>query len=371
MNKTYLKNTLIAAIAGLLALASLSFAAPASATTTLDATDVTFDFYNEDDINLDLNEPHLYEDIATIDGTSIDARLTMIETSESAEVDEADNDDTFGVEAGFFVNCGENCDPFAEGVEFTPADGFGGFIRYTLEFFEAGTEDSVILTNLSFFVNDIDDYQYIEVLDPNSYILDAETALTAVYPETNSEIAAGNVRFQELNGVESSSDDQPHWVKVKFNEVSVLNYQIGQDVPGGLSMELLFDTISFDNPVEYEAVYEAPVPLKISKKVFFDGDSAYLKPIWFKKLDKMIASVPTCATDVTAKIFAGVKKAKSEVKGSNLAKQRAAIVKKFLTKRGLNTTITLKPNGKGTKAKNNQRFAKIVVTYNGASCTPN
>ena len=141
--------------------------------------------------------------------------------------------------------------------------------------------------------------------------------------------------------------------------------------PGGAGFLVSFVPVEFENPIENPGNGVTPVPLRISKKVFFDGDSAYLKQIWFKKLDKMIASVPTCATDVTAKIFAGVKKAKSEVKGSNLAKQRAAIVKKFLTKRGLNTTITLKPNGKGTKAKNNQRFAKIVVTYNGASCTPN
>ena len=111
--------------------------------------------------------------------------------------------------------------------------------------------------------------------------------------------------------------------------------------------------------------------LKYKKKVFFDGDSAYLKPMWFKKLDKMIASVPACASGVTAKVISGVKKAKSEVKGSKLATRRAAIVKKFLTKRGLDTNVTLIPNGKGTKAKNNQRFAKIVIKYSGGVCTPN
>jgi len=368
MEITYLKKLISLAIASLLAIATLSVASPASATITLDATDVVFDFYNEEDIELDLDEPHLYEDIATIDGTSIDARLTMIEFSESVETDEADNDDTFGVEAGFFVNCGEGCDPFEEGIEFTPADGFGGSISYTLEFFEAGTQNPVTLTNLRFFVNDIDDYQYIEVLEPNSYILDAETALEAIYPETNPDIAEGNVRFQELNGVESESEDQEHWVEVKFDEISVINYQIGQEIPGGMSMELLFDNITFDNPVEFEAVYEEPIPVKISKTVYFDGDSAYLQPKWFKKLDKLIASVPTCATDITAKVVSGVKKAKSEVKGSNLAQRRAAIVKKFLVKRGLNTTVALQPNGKGKKAKNNQRFAKIVVSYNGGSC---
>lgn len=57
-----------------------------------------------------------------------------------------------------------------------------------------------------------------------------------------------------------------------------------------------------------------------------------------------------------------------KVKGSKLAKNRAAIVKKFLTKRGFASTVSLKPNGKGKKVKNNQRFAKIVISYDSSTC---
>lgn len=373
MQNPFLKKMIIALTSGFLAFASLTVATPASATTTLDATGVTFEFNNDDDIWGEIGEYTIYENVATIDGIDIDAKVTAVsQTSDDVldTIDEYDSDDEYfgGIDSYIYVNCGEGCDPWEEGVDYTPADAFKGSLTITVEFFESGTQNQVTLENLSFYVKDIDTYQFIEVLDPDSYVFDAETNLSAVYPENDSDIAAGNVRFYEANGVSSSSSDQPHWVQINFDSVSSLTYKIGQNVPGGAFFGVNFTAAEFDNPVVTEAVFTPPVPVKISKKVFFDGDSAYLKPIWFKRLDKLIASVPTCATDVTAKIFSGVKKAKSEVKGSDLAQRRAAIVKKFLTKRGLNTTVTLKPNGKGVKAKNNQRFAKIVVSYNGANC---
>jgi hypothetical protein len=366
MNKTYLKKTLIAAIAGLLALAMLSVASPASATTTLDAQDAEFTFANDDDFDLEVGETYLYEDVVTLDGMSIDALLTVDAFTEGSSLDYVDEGETYGVDTRIEVGCGVNCDPFEE--EFTPEDGFFGSIQYTINFFEAGTDTPVTLENFSFYVRDIDTYQYIEVLDPDSYIVDGETNLSAIYHSQNDAIAPGNVRFQEMGGLDSENEDQPHWVEIKFDSMSSLTYKVGQDVPSGAFFSVRFRPVTFDNPVEFEAV--PPAPMKISKKVFFDGDSAYLKPIWFKKLDKMIASVPACASGVTAKVISGVKKAKSEVKGSKLATRRAAIVKKFLTKRGLDVDVTLIPNGKGTKAKNNQRFAKIVINYNGGSCTP-
>jgi predicted RNA-binding protein Jag len=372
MQNPFLKKMIIALASGFLAFASISGAAPASATTVLDATGVTFEFNNDDDIDGEIGEYTLYQDVATIEGIDIDAKVTAVaQTDEDVleEIDEYDSDEDYfgGLDTNIWVGCGIDCWPYD--TEFwTPADGFKGSLTINIEFFEAGTENPVTLENFSFYVKDIDTYQYIEVLDPDAYVFDAETNLSAVYPENDPEIADGNVRFYEANGVESSSSDQPHWVQINFDSISSLTYKVGQNVPGGAFFGVYFTSAEFDNPVVTEAVFTPPVPVKIFKKVFFDGDSAYLKPIWFKRLDKLIASVPTCATDVTAKIFSGVKKAKSEVKGSDLAQRRAAIVKKFLTKRGLNTTVTLKPNGKGVKAKNNQRFAKIVVSYNGANC---
>jgi hypothetical protein len=362
---------IIALTSGLLALASISVAAPASATTILDAAGQTIKFENADleDINANEGGEILYSNVVEIDGTEVDALVTVVDVSEQifdTTIDLYDDEDadSYPIESRLFIY-DENFDPE---TAYTPADGFEGSMTLKVEFFLGGTEEPVTLQNVSFYVKDIDTYQYVEVTIPTSYTLDEETNLDALYNSDDQDIAEGSVRFEELNGVGSESDDQKHWVKVSFDEISTLQYTVGFKTPGGAGFLVSFVPVEFDNPSEQPGDGVTPVPVKISKKVFFDGDSAYLKPIWFKRLDNLIKSVPTCASNVTAKIISGVKKAKSEVKGSDLAQRRAAIVKKFLTKRGLDTTVTLQPNGKGVKAKNNQRFAKIVVSYNGANC---
>lgn len=354
-----LKKYVLGALSAILAFATLSFAPAASATLNLDAEGATLNFSTDDYLSLSVGETHLYENVVTIDGTDVDALITMDDLAENTESYGLDEPYTESIDTYIYVDCGD-CDDEAD---YTPADNYKGSAQYTIQFFEAGTSTPVNLLNVAFYVRDIDTYQYIEVLDPQSYVFDAETNLEAIYPDQNADIEEGHVRFMEIGGIESEPEDQPHWVQVKFDSLSSLTYKIGQDIPGGAFFSINFAPVTFDNPEEFEAVYVEPVPVKLSKTVYFTGDSAYLMPKWFKKLDKFIASIPTCATNVTAKILSGVKKAKSEVKGNDLAKRRAAILKKFLTKRGLTATITLQPNGKGTKALNKKRFAKVVVTY--------
>lgn len=371
MENNTLRKFIAYAIASAFAFATITFASPASAVTTLDAAGqfIKFENVDEEDLNGDPGYEVLYSNVVEIDGTSVDARLTYLGLADdalSATTDGYDDDDpdSYGIDASMFVYA-ESWEP---GADFTPADGFSGNISFRLEFLLGGTNEPVILQNVTFYIVDIDSYQYIEIDTPTQYVLDAETGLEVHYTSDNADIGEDKVRFEETQGVSTSSDDQKHWVSVLFDEISTIEYELGMFTPGGAGYTLRFEPIEFDNPVEEPGEEVTAVPMSISKKVFFDGDSAYLKPMWFKKLDQLIASVPTCATDVTAKIISGVKKAKSEIKGSDLANRRAAIVKKFLTKRGLNTAITLKPNGKGKKAKNNQRFAKIVISYNGAKC---
>lgn len=361
MEKTYLKKIISGAISAVFAIATISFAPVASATLSLDAEGASLYFPNDNYIDLAVGESHLYENVATLEGQSIDARITVDSVSDGTDLEDVDESNSDGVDSYLFVGCGDGCDPYDE--DFTPADGFKGYVQYTIDFFEAGTQTPVTLRNFSFYVRDIDTYQYIEVLEPHGYILDEETNISVLYNEDNSDIAVGNVRFQETQGIDSDSDEQDHWVEIKFTSLSSLTYSIGQDIPSGAFFSVRFYPVTFDNPVEHETIFVPPVTKKLKRTVFFSGDSAYLQPKWFKMLDKLIAKVPTCATNVTATIFSGVKKAKSEVKGSELAQRRAAIVKKFLAKRGLVASIQLQPNGKGTKALNKKRYAKVVVNY--------
>lgn len=362
MKKTYLKKTLTSVIAGLLALASLSFAAPASATVTLDAAGLNIDFSNDVSPDSTIGEVTRYENVITIDGQIVDALLSITgvtsEITQIEDLDDYDYDPSTAIDNWFGLY--PDVDPDAV---FTPADGYTGGMTVKVEFVLGGTNTPVTLLHVGFFVKDIDTYQYFEVPIPTTYTFDANPALSALYHTDNSVIPDDYIRFQEMNGIESESTEQPFWVFVTYDALSTLEYTIGQDIPGGAHFIVKFEPVTFDNPEEHTGDPTPPALVKRSKTVFFDGDSAYLKPIWFKKLDKFIASIPTCATNVSAKVFSGVKKAKSKAKGPSLAKQRAAIVKKFLTKRGLNVTVNLKPNGKGTKSLNSKRFAKVVVSY--------
>lgn len=353
------------ATASLLALAALSLAPAANATLSLDAEGASIYFTNAEYINLEVGESHLYEGVVTLDGQSIDGRVTVDAVSEGTDLEDVDESNSDGLDSYLDVGCGDGCDPDEE--DFTPEDGFKGYVQFTIDFFESGTQTPVTLRNFSFYVRDIDTYQYIEVLEPHGYILDEETNLSVLYNEDNPDIATGNVRFQETEGDDSESDEQDHWVEISFTSISSLTYRIGQDIPGGAFFSVRFYPVTFDNPVEHETIFVPPTSKKLKRTVYFAGDSAYLQPKWFKMLDKLIAKVPTCATNVTATIFSGVKKAKSEVKGSELALRRAAIVKKFLAKRGLVASIELQPNGKGTKALNKKRYAKVVVNYTDCS----
>lgn len=361
MEKTYLKKFISYAAAAAIAVSALSVASPAHATTTLDATDVTLDFIGDSEIFLDPTETHLYEDVATIDGVTIDALLTLVSVQGETSVDIVDAGNS-SIDTYLYVDC--DCDTEED---YTPADDYKGSVSYEIDFFEAGTDNPVTLENLSFYVRDIDTYQFIEVLNPKSYTFDANTELTAVTSSDNPEVEADHIRFQELDGMDADSDQQPFWVEVTFESTSNLTFKIGQDVPGGAFFSINFAPIAFDNPEEHGEGVTPPVLSKLTKTVFFTGDSAYLQPKWFKSLDKLIAKVPSCATNVTAKVYSGVKKAKSEVKGNKLAQRRAAILQKFLNKRGLDTTITLVPNGKGTKALDKKRFAKVVIKYVGCN----
>lgn len=362
MEKTYLKKFVSYAAATALAVSALSVASPANATTTLDATGATFDFSNVDAVSLNLGESYLYENVATIDGTTIDATMVYDDKSDYTEVWDFDTADSTEIDTFIWVNC-DGCD---EEADYTPADNYKGYLQYTINFYLHGTQTPVTLQNLSINIRDVDTYQYLEVLNPKSYVLDANTALSVVYPEDNADIPAGHVRFMENNGAESEPEDEPFWASATFADASTFTFKIGQDIPGGAHFYTTFAVAPFSNPVEH-VVGEVEVPKKLSKTVYFTGDSAYLQPKFFKGLDKFIASIPTCARITTAKIYSGVKKAKSEVKGNDLAQRRAAILKKFLNKRGISATITLLPNGKGTKALNKKRFAKVVIKYTGCN----
>jgi ribosomal protein S27E len=133
----------------------LSVAAPASATTTLDATGATLDFYNEDSIWMPVGESHLYEDVVTIDETTVDARITQTILEENTDLEDVDWSDSDGIDSFIYVNC-DDCDT---DLVYSPADNFKGYVEYTIDFFEAGTEIPVILENFSFYVRDIDTYQ--------------------------------------------------------------------------------------------------------------------------------------------------------------------------------------------------------------------
>ena len=357
MEKTYLKKFVSYAAATAIAVSAFSVASPAKATTVLDATDATIAFLNTDTIYANPGESQLYEDVATVDGETLDAVVTVIEEFDDGFIEDLDYYDESDPHEPLDI------DLFVDGPK--------GSVSFKIEFFLAGTDTQVTLENLDLNVKDIDTYQYIETENVSGYAFSQDTVLTALTHADNAEVQADHTRFQELNGLESEFEDQPHWVSIHFNSVTTFNFKVGQDVEGGAWFSLDFSKAAFDNPDNHGDTGDPEVPValsKLTKTVFFAGDSAYLQPKWFKSLDKLIAKVPSCATNVTAKIYSGVKKAKSEVKGSVLAQRRAAIVQKFLTKRGLTATVSLVPNGKGTKALNKKRYAKVVIKYDGSNC---
>ena len=180
-----------------------------------------------------------YYDVASIGGTDIDARITIIAEVGMQSADNSTDNSAIEMLDDATSNSGENT-RIRTDLFFVDETG-DEYVEVKLEFFtdiedspnadgNSGTgEVAVTLENVNMSVYDIDKYQYFEVTNPDRYRYGSPTILA-----TPKDAGSGTrKRYAETTGYPSNSWNMDSRVTVGWNSISVINFRLGQDVPSG------------------------------------------------------------------------------------------------------------------------------------------
>lgn len=231
------KLTIAALAAGLV----LSPVATASAV-TIDLAGNFPNFGNPLDVNLgedaEVGDFLDYEDVVTVGGVTVDARITVLTV-----------DGQIGVLDNAFDNSGDPSWPqiFSQ-MRFQEVANGGGKVRYRIDFTDSATGDPVTLSGLSLMTRDVDETQYIQATNVSSYLLSStpETSMRVRTPNDLASIPNGEIRFSSPS-VGIDPEDEAFWVALSFEDTSSITLELGQ---GNYDdFEWAYYYIGFESPV--------------------------------------------------------------------------------------------------------------------------
>lgn len=194
-----------------------------------------------------VNDVIHYTNIATVDGTQIDARITV--TAESG-IGGAGATDGLLYKLDDATSSGDN-KRINSDLLFNVTTG-DSYVEYTIEFLTgltttAGSGSSVTLQNFVMSTYDIDSYQYVEVNGVTNYYFGPGTILTA------QDMGSGVTRFVETNGISSSSSNMNSRVTMEFGSASTIVMRLGQNVLSGTESNASYQ-LDFSTGVSWGAV---------------------------------------------------------------------------------------------------------------------
>lgn len=179
--------------------------------------------------DLTLNEYVDYYNVINIGGQQIDARVTILSLvdqegtggtlNQLEYVDEGDS--TAGENA--YIN-----------LQLDPKVGQGNsYAELKIEFFTdlASSPQAATIRNLKMSTYDVDDYQYVELNNFDSYAVSTNSTLDV------SKVRGTYTRFIDTLGYSIGSPDSQTSARatVTFNSVSEFTFRVGQDVPAGVT----------------------------------------------------------------------------------------------------------------------------------------
>ena len=232
--------TVASAIAGLLFLP-----ATAAAAVPIDVSSNFPSFNNPDDEDRGFEavegDVFDYEDVLTIDGITVNARITVLSVDGFIDVLDAAYDRTSSPWPQVFSQ-----------LMFQQEEVGGGKVRYLFEFTDSATDLPVVLTGLRLATRDVDETQYIQASNVKSYSLSSSpaTALSVVRPSDDPTVNAGEIRFVSPS-IGIDPEDEDYWVSVSFEDVSSFTVELGQgdyDLDEGAYYYLDFDTPDWGTP---------------------------------------------------------------------------------------------------------------------------
>ena len=175
----------------------------------------------------ELGDTYSYEDVTVFEGASVDAFITVDEVSNVYDRG------TFNPDTEVYENPTQDVfelDHDGVGIEtrLRSKDGEVGYVEYTINFHaDEDPSTPVTVTDIYFTVQDIDEYQYVEVQNVDDYFLssDPQTKLTATTTGTATRVA-------ELGFLESEFDDEDFWASFYIASASSITIRLGNDDEG-------------------------------------------------------------------------------------------------------------------------------------------
>lgn len=249
---------------------TLALAPTAAYATTLDLNFGALDFSNPDqpspgvvqDLGEDLDptdNPNYvdYEEVVSIGGTVVDARVTLVRTvnldnSGGTGVDYLDEDPRESI-----GEVGLDDSGISPQIDLAD-DGQEGYAEIRISFLDALDSSSVTLQNIALNIKDVDSNQFVE-LSPSSYSLSSN-------PRTVLSVTdKGSGLFRFSSGPESSNDeDEQNWVFARYASASSITVIVGKTSgSGSASFDLLFSALSFTPLPTQEQSSEPPEPAAV------------------------------------------------------------------------------------------------------------
>lgn len=203
-----------------------------------------------------------YSNVITIGGTQIDALVSIVSLvnmeSDTGLADNKveridDNDDDAALEVKF-----NNSAP----------NGIDGYAMFDVEFVARGTSNPVKLQNVTVYVDDVDNDQYVEFFGLANYVLSEGRVAGTVAPYTgsstftlddastvNETVPSGAVRFFS-SGSSSDHNTEHLVVEARFSELTKLRTKVGSFRNDGATIDLNFRTFAFTDAADPVAVVQ-------------------------------------------------------------------------------------------------------------------
>jgi len=177
--------------------------------------------------NLTVTEYVDYYNVITIDGQQIDARVTITSLVDQ-EGREGEADQLEYVDEGD-DGAGENA--YLKIQSDYPVGQGNSYAELRIQFYTglASSPTAATLRNLKMSTYDLDDYQYVELNNFDSYAVSTNSTLDV------SNVRGTYTRFLDRTGDSYSSPDSETKGRatVTFNSVSEFTFRVGQEVPAG------------------------------------------------------------------------------------------------------------------------------------------
>lgn len=123
-----------------------------------------------------------------------------------------------------------------------------GVTEYRVDFLEAGTDILVDVEEVAVSLEDIDDTQFVEFKEPNTFRIDQTSRIEILTKDDLDIVPTGWMRAWSV--YKSVSTDVRNWVEVDYDKTNSISLRLGQLDTSSAAFNLKFGLAGFVDPIE-------------------------------------------------------------------------------------------------------------------------